>query len=81
MHNFCLTEDKEFDDAFDFPIEEEAEVNNYVFYGASSRDAERKKKKLQRNCTHEHMNKITWLGLAEFALLLKVYSYKLAKLL
>ena len=44
MHNFCILEDQKFDDfEIDFDIPHEEEINNFVCYGSSSKDAERKR--------------------------------------
>ena len=47
VHNFCIDEELRLGDSEpDFFIEPEEEVNNFVCYGSSSKDAERKRKEI-----------------------------------
>ena len=44
LHNFCIDEDLKFNDTIvDFLVEEEEEINNFIFYGSAKNDAERKR--------------------------------------
>lgn len=44
LHNFCIYEDKSNNDKdLDFIVEPDEEINNFICYGSSSKDAERKR--------------------------------------
>ena len=51
LHNFCINEDKRLRDdvGVDFQIEMEEEVNNFICYGSTTSDAERKRSEIARN--------------------------------
>ena len=51
LHNFCILEDRRLgvEGEILFDIEDEEEINHYICYGSSSRDAERKRSRIAKN--------------------------------